>query len=174
MPTGDARRHITTVHACARPGCLVDHRYCTLHSKCTFSRRTFCSVSPLQRVLLLSLSHLALFCTRHLLLNTVYSQFVCLSLSFFYSFFSFLDCLFNFASFHRLFVSYREGFLFFGFFWFCFFCQGFLPLPAPTCLSRLRRGNLFISLSMLCARPYLHSLSVVKYSKVRAMCGVEE
>lgn len=26
--------------------------------------------------------------------------------------------------------------------------------------------GLFMSLSMLCARPYLHSLSVVKYSKV--------
>lgn len=143
MPTGDARRHITMVHACARPGRLVDHRYCTLHSKCTFSRRTFCSVSPLQRVLLLSLSLLALFHTRHLLLNTVYLQFVCLFL--FFSFFHFWTvCLISPPSTGCLFPIGRVGVFF------VFSVKVFSPYPPPrVCLDC--NGGICLSRYLCCA-----------------------
>lgn len=92
-----AQRNNTQVHT----GRLVDHHCRALHSKCTFSWRS-CTVFPLR------MSSLALFCTRQLLLNTVYLHLSAIS----------LDCFFNFY-----FTSV------------CFRSEGFLSRFPPTCLS---------------------------------------
>lgn len=86
----------------------------------------------------------ALFCTRQVLLNTVY-----LHLSAIY-----LDCLFNFTFFTSV----------------CFRSEGFLSRFPPTCLSRFWWG-ICLSRYLCCALVLICIPSQYEYSKVRAMCG---
>lgn len=129
-----AQRNNTHVHT----GRLVDHHCHTLHSKCTFSWRS-CTVFPLR------MSPLTLFCTRQLLLNTVYLHLSAISLDCFFDFYFLHECLFPISRVSVKVSSHLSVWIFDG----------------GICLSRY----LCRVLVLICIP------SQYEYSKVGAMCG---
>lgn len=144
MQTRDSRWYDTEIHVCAQ--CQGCLVDC--HHRTLHSKCTFSwQTSSVLHFKCLSSLHIVL----HKTIDTVY-----LHLSAIY-----LDYLFNLNLFTFVFFT-------------MWLSEGFLSrFPLPPCLSGLRRGHC-LSCYLCCALVLNCIPSQYKYSKVRAMCGVEE